>query len=95
MYYLFPTGDTFSIFCIRPDLPNLIELESLPTGDGILKRREDGTFYYEPFPEVEPPTEPELPVEPEQPKPELTLEAMQAKILLNTEMLLLQKEIGK
>jgi len=93
MVWLLPNDGTFTIYPVKPDLTGLIEVEELPEGIGILRQAEDGTFYYEPFPEFIPrPEEPEQPNIPE--PPVLSVEEMQAKILLNTEMLLIQKEIG-
>lgn len=54
MIYLYPIDDTFTIFYVKPNLPNLIEIESLPEGDGIIRQADDGSFYYEPFPEPTP-----------------------------------------
>lgn len=93
MVWLLPNDGTFTIYPVKPDLTGLIEVEELPEGIGILRQAEDGTFYYEPFPEPEVPgVNPEVPITPE--PPVLSIEEMQAKILLNTEMLLIQKEIG-
>lgn len=56
------------------------EVESLPEGEGILRRAEGGSFYYEPFPSVEP-TEPEpLPVESVQPQPVESIEDKLARM---------------
>lgn len=67
MVWLYPVGDTFTVFYVKPNLEGLIEIESLPEGSGILRRAADGTFYYEPFPEVSNPPiiEPEKPESPE------------------------------
>lgn len=69
MVYLFPNNDTFTIFYYKSALheryhKQLIELESLPEGEGILRRADDGSFYYEPF---------DTPIGPEQPIPTETL----------------------
>ena len=69
MIWLYPVGDTFTVFFVKPDLEGLIEVESLPEGNGILRQAEDGTLYYEPFPEPEvPEVNPELPITPEPPE---------------------------
>lgn len=88
MYYLYVgTSDICTVFYVKPEsIKPIYEVESLPEGEGILKRAEDGSFYYEPFPEPEPP------IEPEEPQP--TSEEIQAQTLLNTELLLVYKEIG-
>ena len=64
MLYLYPIGDSFSIFynkdVLSPELQeSLIEIEALPEGEGILRRSEGGEFYYEPFPEPTPEPTPE------------------------------------
>ncbi|MGE7839614.1 hypothetical protein ACQKNX_02365 [Lysinibacillus sp. NPDC093712] len=66
--WLYPSGDTFVVFNNEPDIEGAIVLDALPEGVGILRRRDDGTFYYEsvlepvdPNPEPEP--EPVPPVE--------------------------------
>ncbi|KGR89154.1 hypothetical protein [Lysinibacillus odysseyi] len=61
MVYLYPTGDTFIIYSDKNSLPkdmliNVIELDELPQGYGILKRNSNGEFYYdsgEPLPTEE------------------------------------------
>lgn len=67
MIYLYPHNNTFSIFYEKPNLPNIIAIDQLPEGSGILRRAADETFYYEPFPEVSNPPiiEPEKPESPE------------------------------
>lgn len=78
--WLYPNNETFTIFLIKPDLPNLIEVDALPEGEGILRRREDGSFYYEPLPE---PKSPEV-----IPAPPLSLvEEMQLEQLYQTALL--------
>lgn len=73
MVYLLPHNDSFAIFNDMSHIPEqerdkVIELESLPEGQGILKQTIDGSFYYEeqPFEPVEP-EQPLDTVEPEQP----------------------------
>ena len=66
MIYLYPIDETFTVFYVKPNFPSLIEIESLPEGEGILRRAKDGTFYYELFPDLTP-VEPVEPIEPEQP----------------------------
>lgn len=95
MFYLYPNEDTFTFYNSPEDLPeqyrhNLIEVEALPEGSGILRRASNGTFYYEPFPEPE--VNPEQPIKPE--PPVLSIEEMQAQILLNTEYLVSRAELG-
>lgn len=90
MIWLYPVGDTFTVFYVKPNLEGLLEVESLPEGSGILRRAVDGTFYYEPFPEPE--VNPEQPIKPE--PPILSVEEMQAQILLNTEYLVSRAELG-
>ncbi|WP_312507393.1 hypothetical protein [Lysinibacillus sp.] len=96
MIWLYPVGDTFTVFYVKPNLEGLIELDSLPESSGILRRAEDGTFYYEPYPEeinppiIEQPTEPPTEIQP----PVLSVEEMQAQILLNTEYLVSRAELG-
>ena len=99
MVWLLPNDGTFTIYPVKPDLTGLIEVEELPEGIGILRQAEDGTFYYEPFPEFIPrPEEPEVEVNPELPNipepPVLSVEEMQAQILLNTEYLVSRAELG-
>ncbi|RDV25343.1 hypothetical protein [Lysinibacillus capsici] len=82
MVWLLPNDGTFTIYPVKPDLTGLIEVEELPEGIGILRQAEDGTFYYEPFPEFIPRTEepevnPELPITPEPPE---TLEERIARL---------------
>ncbi|MEA0556085.1 hypothetical protein U1P98_18695 [Lysinibacillus irui] len=78
MVWLYPVGDTFTVFYVKPNLEGLIEVESLPEGSGILRHAADGTFYYEPFPEPEEPeVNPELPITPEPPE---TLEERIARL---------------
>ncbi len=78
MVWLVPVGDTWMIYLQNPNLPNTIELDELPSGSGILKRHEDGTFYYEEDavpeqPEVNPTPEPE-------PEPVPPVETIEEKI---------------
>lgn len=59
MIYLYPNGDTFTIYTDLSYLPEeyhaeVIEAESLPEGDGVLRQAVDGSFYFEPFPEPTP-----------------------------------------
>lgn len=92
-YYLYKGNDNiFTVFYDRPtELEPLYEVErlpELPDGGGTLKQAEDGTFYYEPFHEVEIPE----PIESIEPQP--TLEEMQARTLLNTEYLVVLSEVN-
>ncbi|EON70182.1 hypothetical protein [Lysinibacillus sphaericus] len=95
MYYLYKNEDgSFTVFTDLNAVPgwmqsDIIQVSSLPEGEGILRRAEDGSFYYEPFPSVEEPPIIEQPTEPKS-----TLEEMQAKTLLNTEVLIAMKNIG-
>lgn len=72
--------------------------DSLPEGNGQLRLdRERGELYYEPYPEVSDPPVIEPPdIEPptETKPPELSVEEMQAQILLNTEYLVSRAELG-
>lgn len=65
MYYIYVNNHDASctiFYDTKPEeLEPIYELESLPEGDGILKRADDGTFYYEQLSEVEIPD----PIEPE------------------------------
>ena len=52
MFYLLDNRDGFTIFHEEEHVPaylrsQLVEVESLPEGDGILRRAEDGSFYFE------------------------------------------------
>lgn len=92
MIWLYPIGDSFSIFYAKPDLPDLIEVESLPEGDGILRMSEEGELYYEPStaPMPEPPIT-EIPVETLEEKlvrmeEQLTIQQQQNLILLDVNM---------
>lgn len=90
MIYLYPNSDTFAIFYNKNDLPekyhkDLIEIESLPEGEGILRQAGDGSFYYEHFPK---------PIDPDPVEPELTQEQIQLQTLLNTEFLVIMSEIN-
>jgi len=69
-----------------------VQVDALPEGSGILRRAEDGTFYYEPYPEETEPPDIETPTETK--PPELSVEEMQAQILLNTEYLVSRAELG-
>lgn len=87
MFYLYPSSDTFTIYTDISYLPekyhkDLIEIESLPEGDGVLRQAEDGSFYYETFPK------------PNELEPEPTLEQIQLQTLLNTEFLVIMSEIS-
>lgn len=85
MVYLYPNGDTFTIYSDISSLPEeyhseVIEIESLPEGEGVLRQAGDGSFYYEPFPEPTP-IEPVEPIEPEQPQPIETTEEKLERVL--------------
>ena len=93
MIYLYPDSKTssFSVFNDVSTLPEkyrsqLIEIESLPEGEGILRRAGDGSFYYEPFASVEPiePIEPE-PVEPQPIEPVETIDEKLERVLQQLE----------
>lgn len=53
MIYLLPREDTFAIFYNAELLPTteneIIEIEKLPSGNGILRRNTNGEFYYDVF----------------------------------------------
>ena len=57
--------------------------DSIPEGEGVLRMSDDGSLYYEPYPEPEP-----------VPRQPINVEQMQAEILLNTELLLIYKKMG-
>ena len=90
MPYLLPNTNSnptsYTVFNELDYIPEFAQseaifIDALPEGSGVLRRANDGTFYYERTPEV---TEP----------PELSLEEMQAQILLNTEYLVSRAELG-
>lgn len=90
MIYLKPFLDTFIIYFKDSTLPDpipadFISVESLPDGDGILRMDEHGEFYREVFPDNE-----VLETVP----PISTPEEVQAQILMNTELLVMYKELG-
>jgi len=71
--------------------------DSIPEGNGQLRiNHKKGELFYEPYhevtdpPVIEPPTEPPTENKP----PELSVEEMQAQILLNTEYLVSRAELG-
>lgn len=52
MYYLVPTSDTFVVYYDKSFVPaslvnQVIEVETLPEGEGVLKRNANGNFYRE------------------------------------------------
>ncbi|WP_139992810.1 hypothetical protein [Kurthia sp. Dielmo] len=52
MYYLVPTSDTFVVYYDKLFVPaslvnQVIEVETLPEGEGVLKRNASGNFYRE------------------------------------------------
>ena len=77
MIYVYPFNDSFTIIYDKAYIDeslhgDLIEVESLPEGTGVLKRRSNGEFYYEstgqeivqePVSPVEPTPTPEPPVQ--------------------------------
>ncbi|AHN24232.1 hypothetical protein [Lysinibacillus varians] len=70
-----------------------IEEMTVPEGTGILRKKEDGSFYYEPFQsDKEPPIN--EPSEEVPPQLQVSVEEMQAQILLNTEYLVSRIELG-
>jgi len=77
MIYLYPSGDTFAVFNDKSSIPekyhnSLIEIDSLPDGYGILKRKEDESFYYETVEHKVP--------EPMDPAPEVPKETIEEKL---------------
>lgn len=96
--YAYPNGDdSYALFydvgsipdSIRPKIEQIV----IPEGTGILRKKEDGSFYYEPFPTVEEPPINE-PSEEVPPQLQVSVEEMQAQILLNTEYLVSRIELG-
>ena len=82
MYYLVQVNDSFSVFLDRTYVPEqlqdqIIEVESLPGGSGTLRRKEDGTFYYDTLQNdvVEEPTP-----TPEEPTPKPEPESIEDKL---------------
>lgn len=70
MYYLVDNMslNIWNIYANIEDIPekyrdSVVQVESLPGGSGILRRAEDGTFYYEEYPPE--PIDPPDPVPPE------------------------------
>lgn len=52
MYYLIPTNTTFVVYYEKSFVPEslvnqVLEVETLPEGEGILKRNANGNFYRE------------------------------------------------
>lgn len=105
--WLYPNGDTFTIFDVEPTLPGLIYLDKLPEGYGILSRHEDGTFYYKPHPSPvipEPPVDPVIPETIEQKLARMELQLIEQQqqnlILLDVnmtiyeELLLMQERLS-
>ena len=79
MIYLLGRSSTFTIFYDFKAIPEylrseVIEVDSLPEGEGILRKAEDGEFYYEPFPIVE-----DLPIIDPEPEP-LPTETLEEKV---------------
>jgi|GEM_PF-3290553 len=65
MVWLTESGDTFVVHNEDPNIDGVIVIESLPEGSGILRRNNEGVFYYEKIidPEIAPEPEPVPPVE--------------------------------
>ena len=87
MVYLYPNNDTFSIYTDISYLPekyhkDVITLESLPQGEGILRRAEDGSFYFEQSTTVK---EPPIIEQPTEPEPTETLEEKISRLFTVTE----------
>lgn len=88
----------WTVFFVMEGVPDslkqdVIEIEVPDDGVGILRRAKDGSFYYEPFPTVEEPPINE-PSEEVPPQLQVSVEEMQAQILLNTEYLVSRIELG-
>lgn len=73
MIWLYPVGESFTIFYEKPELEGLIEVDSIPEGSGILKMDSDGKLYRVPYPTLPPEVIP--------PKPQTSLEKMEKTIM--------------
>lgn len=65
MFYLIPKYDTFIVYYDKKYIPEnqlevTIEVEELPTGEGILRRDANGNFYRESVEHEETPPEPTI-----------------------------------
>lgn len=94
MPYIYPGENGCSVFeapigLTDEDKAKLIYFDEIPDGEGMLMINDEGELYYEPFPEIEEPTENLPPTPPPTPSEEI-----QSQILLNTEMLLIYRELG-
>lgn len=101
MFYVYINEDrTCTVYMVEEYIPEslkdgIIEYPTIPEGEGILKAHEDGTLYIEtiePEPDPDPDPNTETPIKPE--PPVLSIEEMQAQILLNTEYLVSRAELG-
>lgn len=98
MLYLVPANDSFIIYYKKEYVPkqqesSIIEVQSLPEGHGILKRAEDGSFFYEVPKEVVSDPLPELtPVEESLPEKVDRLDGMMAYTQLRMEYLIILTE---
>ncbi|MGF9978669.1 hypothetical protein [Viridibacillus arvi] len=89
MLYLVKVNDEVVVYTELKWVPevsknDVIEVESLPEGYGILKMDAEGELYW-----YQPQPEPPVPVE-----SQLTLEEMQAQTLINTEYLVTMSELS-
>ncbi|MEX3621856.1 hypothetical protein [Viridibacillus arvi] len=87
MIYLIPSQDSFIVYYNADYIPlefrkDVIEVEALPEGNGILKMDEEGQLYW---------YQPDLPA-PIEPQP--TLEEMQMQTLVNIEYLVVMSELS-
>lgn len=95
-YYVHSLNDNFTVYSNKSFIPEdkqyfEKDINELPTGEGILKMRENGEFYFAPYP-----PQPEVPQEPTptpDPKPVDPM-ILQKQILVNTEYIIMLSELG-
>lgn len=90
MIWLYPIEDSFSIFYTKPELPGIIEVESLPEGSGVLKMDKDGKLYWEspktPIPDHRPPRPKTIEEQFEEVKQQMEVYQQQNLVLLDVNM---------